>query len=176
MPTFIRPEKFWLDLGLRAGETVVHLGAGAGFFLIPAAKIVGERGKCIGIDLLPHLLAEIDGRAAREGLGKIVHTIRANLENKQGSTLSADSADWVLVANIFHQSDPLSILKEARRVAKTDGQIVVVEWSQVAAPFGPPNEVRVSLNQAKAFATQAGLVLSREFAPSAYHYGLVLVR
>lgn len=172
--SFIRPEEFWHDLGLRAGQTLVHLGCGAGFYLVPAAKIVGSAGKVIGIDIQAHLLAEAEGRAQREGVGDIVHTIRANLENERGSTLPPASADWVLVANILHQALPAAIFGEAARIVQPDGTVVVVEWDVGASPLGPPNERRIAKPDALTMTEKSGLRLEREFKPSPYHYGLIL--
>jgi ubiquinone/menaquinone biosynthesis C-methylase UbiE len=172
--SFIRPEEFWHSLGLRAGQTLVHLGSGPGFYLIPAAKIVGEGGKVIGIDIQAHLLAEAESRAAREGVGDIVHTVRANLDLDQGSTLPPASADWVLVANILHQTKPPHILAEAARIVKPDGRVIVVEWNVAASPLGPPNHVRIAEPEALAAVEAAGLQVLNKFKPSPYHYGLVL--
>lgn len=174
--SFIRPDAFWHDLGLRAGQSVVHLGCGPGFYLIPAAKIVGMSGKAIGVDILPNMLEEVEGRAMREGLGSIVHTIRSNLENASGSTLPAASADWVLVANILHQSAPDKILQEAARIVKPTGNVVIVEWDTAATPFGPPVDVRMAKPDVMHLLEPLGLQLQEEFQPSPYHYGLLLTR
>ncbi|MFH1354439.1 MAG: methyltransferase domain-containing protein [bacterium] len=171
---FIRPEKFWCALGLRANQTVAHLGCGAGFYIIPAAKIVGHKGQVIGVDVLPDMLQEVEGRARREGVDDIVRTVRANLENKRGSTLKKDIADWTLVANILYQSDPVKILREAARVTKPGGTIIIVEWDIISTPLGPPVETRVSQSQVLALAEKIKLKFSDEFNPSPYHYGLLL--
>lgn len=172
--SFIRPEDLWREVGLTAGQTVVHLGAGAGFFLIPAARFVGQSGKVIGIDILPDMLSEIENRARREGVAKTVHTIRANLELRNGSTLPDTMADWVLVANILHQSDPAKILGEAARIVQPTGAIIVVEWDVIATPLGPPTHKRVAKQVVEAVATKAHLAVDRSFSPSPYHYGLIL--
>lgn len=172
--TFIRPEKLWRTVGIRADQTIVHLGCGAGFYLIPAAHQVGKKGKVIGIDIRPDMLAEAESRAKRAGVAEIVHTMRANLENKQSNPVKAHTADWVLIANILHQAQPEKILNEAKRIAKQEGSIVVVEWDTVATPLGPPQEKRVEKNQVMALAQQVGLSIKREFSPSPYHYGLIL--
>lgn len=173
--SFIRPSEFWHNLGLRAGQSVVHLGCGAGFYLIPAAVIVGEKGKVTGIDIQAHLLGEAQARAQRKGVANIVQTRRANLEAEAGSTLPPASADWVLVANILHQAKPAAILREAARVVKKDGRVVVVEWDVAASPIGPPTEVRMAKPDTLDAAAGAGLQLMKEFTPSPYHYGLILV-
>ena len=110
--SFIRPEVLLSTIGLRAQQTFVHLGCGAGFYLIPAARIVWSKGKSIGVDLLPDMIAEADNKARHQGLAGVVQTFRANIENPGGSGLPAKSADIVLVANILHQSDPSKVMLE----------------------------------------------------------------
>ena len=171
---FIRPEKFWRQLGLRANQTIVHLGCGAGFYLIPAAKIVGKAGQVIGVDILPDMLQAAEGRARREGVDSIVRTVRSNLEGKRGSGLDQKIADWTLVANILYQADPAKILGEAARVTKPGGTVIVVEWDIIASPLGPPVATRLAKQQALDIAAKLKLKLQAEFNPSPYHYGLLL--
>lgn len=171
---FIRPEKFWRDLGLRANQVVVHLGSGAGFYLIPAAKIVGPKGKVVGLDILEGAVEEAINRAQRAGVAEIVSVDRVNLENDQGSNLPAYIADWTLVANILYQSDPVKIMTEARRITKRGGAIVVVEWDNISTPLGPPAEQRVAKEDILKIAELLHLKSTKEFHPSPYHYGLIL--
>lgn len=171
--SFIRPEQFWRNLGLRANQTVAHLGCGAGFYIVPAARIVGDKGAVYGVDVLPDMLAEAEGRAEREGVAEIITTIRADLESKKSSTIKKDSIDWVLVANILYQSDPPLVLKEAVNIAKPGGTVVVVEWDIIATPLGPPAADRIAKPEVIAIAEQLKLKLAAEFSPSPYHYGLL---
>ncbi len=172
--SFIRPEEFWRSVGLRADQTVVHLGCGAGFYMVPAASIVGKRGKVIGVDLLPDMLAEAENRARRSGVDAIVRTVRGNLENPRGSTLEDGIADWVLVANVLHQSDPVKIMAEAARLLKATGSIIVIEWDTAASPMGPPSSKRVGKQEVAALIEEAGLTITKDWQPSPYHYGLIV--
>ncbi|MEX0649694.1 MAG: methyltransferase domain-containing protein [Candidatus Andersenbacteria bacterium] len=172
--SFIRPEDLWRQLGLRAEQVVVHFGVGAGFYLLPAAHIVGKHGKAIGIDVLPDMLAEAESRAKRENVEGIVRIMRANLENEKGSSLLDNTADWVLLANIIYQSDLPKILKEAARVVAANGHVVIVGWDVAASPFGPPVGQRIPAQTIQETAAVAGLHLTKQFAPSPYHYALVL--
>ncbi|MEX1111983.1 MAG: methyltransferase domain-containing protein [Candidatus Andersenbacteria bacterium] len=172
--SFIRPEEFWRTVGLRAEQTVVHFGAGAGFYLVPAAHIVGKNGKAIGIDVLPDMLAEAESRSKRENVDSIIQVIRANLENPKGSSLPDNTADWVLLANIIYQSDIATLLREAMRVVAANGHIVIVGWDVVASPFGPPVSQRIPAEEITRVASEVGLYIAKKFAPSPYHYALVL--
>lgn len=171
-PSFLRPDEVWREIGLRAEQTVVHLGCGAGFFLIPAAKIVGPQGKAIGIDIRPDILAEAESRAVREEVENIVTTVRANLENPNQEP-KAQVADWVLIANILHQAEPSKILEEAKRIVKPDGTLAIIEWDTAASPLGPPPQERISEKEAQQMAEQYGFTYKDSFDPSPYHYGLL---
>lgn len=173
--SFIRPDSLWRSLGLRAEQVVVHLGCGAGFYLIPAAEIVGPKGSAIGVDIRPDMLDEVENKAKRHKVDSIVRTLRANIENTPGTSLDEKSADWVFVANILHQSDPVKILTEAKRLVVLNGHIAIVEWNTSATPFGPPAEHRMDAGELKRIGESLGLTLQKEFVPSPYHFGLLFV-
>lgn len=176
MQSFIRPEEFWRFLELRAGQTVVHLGCGPGYYLIPAARMVGKNGRVIGVDIRPDMLAAAEKRAAEEDLLSIVQVRRADLEHEASSGVEPGTADWVLLANILHQADPVAVFKEALRIAKPSGSVLAVEWETAATPLGPPSEKRIAKSVIRSAAEQVGLTVLREFRPSPYHYGLICGR
>lgn len=171
---FLRPEEVLQKIGLRAAQTFVHLGCGAGFWLIPAAKIIGAGGKAIGVDIRGDMLSECEKRAQLQRLSQIVQTVRGDLEHERGSTLPDAGADYVLIANIIHQADSGKLLTEGKRIVKTDGKIVIVEWDTKASPLGPPPEKRISEAGMKKIVTLAGLTVQEAFQASPYHYGLIL--
>lgn len=170
--SFIHPNELLREIGLRSDQIFVHLGSGPGFYLIPAARIVGKNGKAIGIDVRSDMLAETESTANCEGIMNI-QTMRANLENEPGSTLENNSADWVLVANILHQSDPAKILHEAHRIVAVSGQVFIIEWDTAASPLGPPADERISREEVEQVAKSAGLTVTKVLKPSPYHYGLI---
>lgn len=171
--SFIRPLEVWRSVDLAAGHTVVHLGCGAGYYLLPAAEIVGPQGRVIGIDIRSDMLAEAENRARRAALDQVIQTIRIDLEKEAGHLLAADQADFVLVANILHQADNQKILAEAARLAKPEGKVVVIDWDVAASPLGPPAEQRISQKVVIERAEASGLKHEHSFRPSPYHYGLI---
>lgn len=170
--SFIRPEIALQSMGLRAQQVFVHLGCGAGFYIIPAATIVGSKGKSIGVDILPDMLAQAEHKARQMGISN-VQTFHANIENSPGTAIPAKSADLVLVANILHQSDPAKVLTEAARIVAANGNVAIIEWNTSATPFGPPVHARQSAEEMKAIAKSCGLTAAKEFSPSPYHYGIL---
>src|SRR3954470_9631391 len=56
---------------LRAGETVLDLGSGAGFDCFLAAKRVGRAGRVIGVDMTPEMVTKARGNATRVGTANV---------------------------------------------------------------------------------------------------------
>ena len=54
------PEKVLLLTGLKEGDIFLDIGAGIGYFAIPAAEITGESGKVIAADISPEMLDELN--------------------------------------------------------------------------------------------------------------------
>ncbi len=172
--SFLRPDQFWSDLDLRTNQTVIHLGCGPGFFLLPAARIVGKHGQVIGVDIREDMLRETEGQARREGLSDIVQTIRSDLEQGPTKSIKANIADWTLLVNILPQADPKKILREAKRVTKTGGIIIIVEWLLSQATIGPPVANRITRSEILSIIDELKLTLYKTFSPSSYHYGLLI--
>ena len=45
-----KAEKFLKEVGIRKDQTVLDWGCGSGYYTIPAAKIVGDKGKVYALD------------------------------------------------------------------------------------------------------------------------------
>jgi len=170
MKDFLNPIETLKHLKLRKDMIAADFGCGSGGWAIPLAKKL-EDGIVYAIDILEEPLSALRGRLALEKIGNI-KTIRANLENKRGSTLADDSLDLVLMTNLLFQlEDKKGVFKEAKRILKRDGKILVVDWTSDAS-LGP-GQGRVSEKEVKELAKEIGLKLEKEFEAGIYHYGLI---
>ena len=69
---FQDPEKI-LSPYINEGMTVLDIGPGMGFFTIPAARMVGDSGRVIAVDLQDKMLKSLVKRAEKAGVaGRIV--------------------------------------------------------------------------------------------------------
>lgn len=170
---FMRPEEILrANIMIRQGWIIADLGCGSGYFTIPLARAVGNQGKVYAIDVLPAVLELIRGQARLQGLFNI-KTIRANAETFHGTTINDNTADMVILSNILFQSNKkLDIIKEALRILKPDGNLVLIEWNKNTS-FGPPANQRVKREYLKKTAAELGLEFIKEFDAGMYHYGLV---
>lgn len=173
MESFLNPTEVLKHLKLRKDIIAVDFGCGSGSWTLPLAKKL-EDGIIYAIDILEEPLSALRGRAELEKVSNI-KTILANVENKQGSTLSDNSVDLVLMSNLLFQlEDKKGVFVEAKRILKREGQVLVVDWKE-DAPLGP-KENRVSEKEVKKIASELGLKLKKEFEAGIYHYGLIFER
>jgi len=61
------PEKV-IEPYVREGDTVLDVGPGMGYFSIPLAKIVGEKGRVFAADVQSQMLNALQKRAKRAGV------------------------------------------------------------------------------------------------------------
>ncbi len=121
----------------QAGERVLEIGPGTGYYTLDMAEWVGPEGTIEIFDLQQEFLDHTTGRAAERGL--------ANVAPTQGDATALPYEDAsmdavVLTAVLGEIPDPLAALHQIRRVLKPDGRLVVGEL------FGDPH-----------FTTQASL-------------------
>lgn len=175
---FINPEKILLEIGLREGMTLADFGCGHGYFAVPAGRLIGPEGKIYAVDILNEALEAVMSRAKLEGVTNIL-TARGNLETAGGSGVKDETTDAVLLHNILFQSTQKpAVLKEAKRVLKSGGILVVIDWLPVSteagnASFGPQSGWPIFAEEARKIVETEEFIFSRTMDAGEYHYGLI---
>jgi ubiquinone/menaquinone biosynthesis C-methylase UbiE len=158
------PERLLRKLGLTRGMVFVDVGAGTGFFSLPAAALVGPLGKVYALDVEPSMLERLRAKGPPPWLEAVQC-------GEKRLPLKESIADRVFACFVLHETeDPAAFLKEMGRVAKPRVPIVVVEWAKRRQPEGPPFGERLHHHRTEALFLEAGLCFrSLEFLnPSQY--------
>lgn len=112
-------------MGLRAGQTVVDLGAGSGYFTFRIAPKVGNTGKVLAVDVQDEMLKTIRERAAAQKLTNVV-VVKGDEKDPH---LPANSVDIVLMVDVYHElAYPFEVMTKVRQALKPDGKLVCVEY------------------------------------------------
>lgn len=108
------------EVGLKARQTVLDFGCGPGIFTMPAAKIAGENGLVIALDVRSQSLERVREKAMDAGLNNIKTVL---VEGPDLSTdLTNESIDVILVFDMLHAvNDRQGLFLELHRILKTNG-------------------------------------------------------
>ena len=173
--SFIGVDKIINQLDIKQNMVIADFGAGHGFFSIAMAKKVGPSGQIFAIDVLESAIEGIRSRAKMEGLFNI-RLIRGNLEKPGGSTLSDESCDMVMMANILFQApDKTAVLNEAKRILKPGGRLSAVEWRPHIG-IGPKKEYRITEEELKQMIGAAGFSNPEAIDAGSHHYGFIFLK
>lgn len=140
---------------LKAGETVLDLGSGAGFDCFLASNAVGEHGKVIGVDMTPEMIAAASQNAVKNNYTNVEFRL-GQIENLPVADASID----VIISNCVVNLSPekKQVFAEAIRVLKPGGRLIL---SDIVLLKKLPDELRDSITAY--VSCIAGAVLKDEY-------------
>ena len=117
------PEKM-LGPYVKKGWTVMDIGPGMGYFTVPLAKLVGESGKVIAVDIEQHMLDGVRRSARRAGVEK-----RIQLHLSQPGTIGVSGPlDFTLAFWMVHEvGDRARFLYEIASATWPGGLLLIAE-------------------------------------------------
>jgi len=118
-----QPEKI-LNPYIKEGDVVLDVGAGIGYFTIPMARMVGEKGKVIAADLQKAMLTGIAKRASGAGVKE-----RVVLRLSQPDSLEVGGKfHFILMFWMAHEVPNLEkLMSQVSGVLNSGGKLLVAE-------------------------------------------------
>jgi len=170
MPKFVNPIEILNKLNLKDDMIAVDFGCGSGGWVIPLAKKI-EQGIVYAIDLQEEMLSVLESKLKAENIQN-VRKVLSNIEDKEDLKLSPLSCDLVLMTNLLFQvEDKKQVFKQANRILKQNGRILVVDWNKDA--ILSPDQESISQDNVKKIAKEFDFEFKKEFSAGDYHYALV---
>lgn len=168
---FLNPKQIISSLPILPGQKIADFGSGSGYFAIILAQTIAPNGVVYAIDVVPETLDALKSKAKSLGLFNIEY-VKGDLEKEKGSTLDNESVDSVLISNVLFQSqNKEKILKEATRILRTGGNLIIIEWFPNMLPY--PNLFPIQPEELKKLCHNSGFGFVRNFDAGAQHYGMI---
>jgi len=119
---FQDPYKALRQAGLETGQTVLEIGCGPGFFTVPAAKIVGDGGTVVALDINPVAVEHVQRKIHQAG----VTNAKVIASNAAQTALPDESFDLIFVFRFTRAVGGMAaIWPELHRLLKASGTLSV---------------------------------------------------
>jgi ubiquinone/menaquinone biosynthesis C-methylase UbiE len=156
-----------------ATDTVADFGAGSGFVARAAAGMVPQ-GQVFALEINKDIVTRLTRDAAEHQLANL-HVLWSDIEAAEGSKLADESVDIVLCFNIlFLLADKGAALKEAFRILKSQGKLVVADWTDSFGGLGPRPHHVFNKTMAEALVTSVGFKKLSDTIPAGDHHYAIL--
>jgi len=120
---FHDPEKIFSPW-IKKGDVVLDIGCGPGYFTIPLAKMVGENGKVIAVDIQDRMIEKLKRNLEKNNLRNRVNIIKA----RKDDILVNQKVDFVLSFWMVHEvGNPDLLFKQVMKTLKPGAYYAVVE-------------------------------------------------
>jgi ubiquinone/menaquinone biosynthesis C-methylase UbiE len=149
---YLPPAAMWEALGNPSPQTIVDVGAGTGLFACWFAEAAPD-ATVYAIDIEPAMVRWM----LEHRHPSLCSRLQPLLGKESAIPLATGEADLVVMINLHHELvDPHASYREALRLTRIGGQLLVVDWTPDGEEPGPPHHVRVTADQIADLASAVG--------------------
>ena len=125
---FQKPERM-LGAYVQEGMTVLDAGCAMGFFSLPLARMVGEKGRIICVDMQERMIRSLENRAKKAGLLDRIETRVCSPTGLELTDLEGE-VDFAMAFAVVHETrDPAAFLSQIHGALAPGGHLFVAEPS-----------------------------------------------
>lgn len=151
-----KPDEVIRAMGLTAGQIVVDIGAGDGYFTRRFAAAVAPDGRAIGVDIDPSSIRSLMADAKRWGLANY----EARLVPSDDPMLEPQSVDVVFLCDTYHEIEKrVEYFSRVKKSLRAGGKLFVVDFVKDKDNSKHSIEKETVIEELR----QAGYRLAREF-------------
>lgn len=164
------PKETLIKFGLTPSDIFADIGCGIGYFSIPAAEILANSGKVFALDISEEMLAEVK----KASISKDLSNIELVTSEEYDLKLSDSSISYAFSCNVLHEIKDLPrFIKELVRIMQEQGKLVIIEWNDLIADWGPPAGHRITSACLIEMLEASGLHVDAPVDIAGYFYGLL---
>lgn len=172
---FMAPAQTLAACNIQTTDSVADFGAGSGFMAKAISNIVTS-GNVFAVEINRELVSRMTHDIDETQI-KNLHPLWGDIEVEGGSKLGNASVDVVILSNILFQiDDKRGALKEAKRVLKEGGRILIIDWQESFGGLGPTPERVFTKAQAEELVVSIGFTKLSDSLPSGDHHYAILFK
>ncbi len=153
-------------------DAIADIGCGPGYFTIPLAKFL-VHGKVYALDTSDDMIEACEARLSEARLGN-VEALRCE---KYEFPVEPVSMDGIFISVVLHHpGDRVRFLTAAQEMLKPGGWCFIIEWQPHETESGPPQEVRITINDLREIALGSGLKFQSSLNLNSDYYLATLIK
>ncbi len=118
-----------------------------------AAKIAGEKGKVLAVDIDASAIDKLKEKMAENGLNNVTAVVGTAEE----TIFCEKCADIVFYSIVLHDfQNPELVILNAKKMLSSSGKLIDLDWKKKQTLNGPPVRIRFSERQAQDIIEAAG--------------------
>ncbi|WP_223200047.1 class I SAM-dependent methyltransferase [Paenibacillus sp. 37] len=161
------PETILALLDIKKSDTILDLGAGTGYFTLPASTLCHQ---VYALDVSPLMLQHLQEKIAEQETTN-VELLEGKIEQ---IPVESQAADHIIASFVIHEVEPLQDgLKEIQRVLKAGGKVLCIEWEKKQMEQGPPLEHRLHSSELSQSFEEHGFTIEQISFPNEQHYVII---
>jgi len=172
---FVNHKEILESAGIALGETFLDLGCGRGDFSIAASELVWPEGRIYALDSSEESISKLKQNIAKKKITSI-NAIAADAVKT--IPLPAESIDACLMSNVLHgfvaNEEFDTVMDNIQKVMKEKGRLIIIEFKTGFSPFGPPQNLRLSIKDIETLFNLLHYAAVKKFKVGLFHYGVVL--
>lgn len=147
-------------LKIKPGQTVCDMGCGNGFYTLKLARVVGDEGRVLAVDVQPEMLSMLD----KQLKGKHVKNVEPVLGQLNDPRLPEGKVDLILLVDVYHEfSYPDDMLKAMLKSLGPHGRIALAEFRAEDLTVPIRSEHKMSKEQIRKEFEPAGFKIVEQF-------------
>ena len=151
------------------GMTVADCGCGNGYLLEHFSRAVGPTGQVLASDLQESMLVDARTLVTDQRLSNVILAV----SGPETLPIPDGVCDRVILCHVWHDIvDREQWCREAARVLKSTGELVIVNWEPILTEPGPVVWRRWSMLQTTAFLSAQGWTVTRAASLTWAIYGV----
>jgi ubiquinone/menaquinone biosynthesis C-methylase UbiE len=140
------------------GCTALDIGCGMGHFTMGMARMVGDHGRVIAVDIQGQMLERVRRRALHQGLTERIILHKGDVESLE----MKGQVDFALAFWMVHEvPDQLTFFKAVKDMLKPDGRFLVAEPKIHTSKADIDRTLKIASQAGLAVCTNPGISLSR---------------